>query len=125
MNYKFLILLAISSNLLSQTGNITFTNSLSQPVHYEYATMVTQTIPGMLVIKSNGVKVVGRGDVLANAKDFDIRSNLKTAGQHVWGDTIDFTLRRNGNESYPFTITQLGAYTIGVDSNNKLTLKKN
>lgn len=127
MNKVFSVLLVLSfftAQAGVQTGNLTFNNTLAQPVHFEYNSIASGSVPGTIAGKE-GLRMKGRGDVPANARDFDIRAGWKSAGQQVWGDTIDFTLSRNANESQAFTINELGVYTIGVDSNNKLTLTKN
>lgn len=123
--FSVLILLSIfTAQAGIQTGNLTFNNTLTQPIHYEYSSTASGSVPG-IIAGERGLRIKGRGDVPANARNFDIRSSMKSAGQNVWGDTIEFTLSRNSNESQAFAINQLGAYVIGVDSNNKLTLTKN
>lgn len=125
MNIKLaLLLLSVSFVTIHagiQTGDLNFNNTLAQTVNYEYATKPSGTIPGINAPK--GINVKGQGNIPANTNQV-IRSSLKVKNENAWGDIIDVVLRRNSNESYPFKINQLGTYTIAVDPNNNLTLKK-
>lgn len=126
MNIKYLSLLLVITFVTThpevRTGNITFNNTLNQAVSYEYTTKPSGNIPGINA-KPNSITVRGRGEIAANTTQA-IHSSFKLKGEDAWGDTIDVVLRRNPNESFPFKINQLGTYTIAVDPNNNLSLKK-
>ncbi len=120
----FLIAVVTSMQAGVQTGNLSLNNTLAQPVYFEYNTFVTGNIPGALTVRGEGnLLVKGRGTIPATTKK-EVPSNFKRRNDNVWGEAINFELRRNDTEKFTFTINQLGTYNIGVDAKNALTLIK-
>lgn len=127
MNSKILVLFVLSVSTMCAeilTGELSFHNTLANPVEYDYHTLVIGEIPGAFKAASPGMKIQGFGQIPANTTQV-VHSKVRLrSGVDIWGDSIVVDLRKNlQSPKFTFTLKQLGTYTIGVDSNNNLTLQ--